>query len=175
MLRKHFIARLRSRSEKSSSRTKYWEQSCQFSGSGISWFCPLSLFARKGVASMPKSDAYTSTEKSSLDEVAMSNDDLLSWRVKNCKRSRSEKSSSETKYWEQSCGMIHASFQVLGYHCFVLFLCLLERVLHLCLNLTLIQVLRNRRLTRLPCLMMIYCLAGFRFWVLTSARYLLKG
>jgi hypothetical protein len=103
MLRKHFIARLRSRSEKSSSGTKYWEQSCQFSGSGISWFCPLSLFARKGVASMPKSDAYTSTEKSSLDEVAMSNDDLLSWRVKNCKRSRSEKSSSETKYWEQSC------------------------------------------------------------------------
>jgi hypothetical protein len=41
-------------------------------------FCPLSLFARKGVASMPKSDAYTSTEKSSLDEVAMFNDDLLS-------------------------------------------------------------------------------------------------
>jgi len=52
--------------------------SCQFSGSGISLFCPLSLFARKGVASMPKSDADTSTEKSSLDEVAMSNDDLLS-------------------------------------------------------------------------------------------------
>ncbi|KAJ6864325.1 hypothetical protein NC651_035006 [Populus alba x Populus x berolinensis] len=57
----------------------------------------------------------------------------------------------------------HASFQVLGFLGFVLFFCLLERVLHLCLDLMLIQVLRNRRLTRLPCLMMIYCLAGFRF------------
>jgi hypothetical protein len=29
------------------------------------------LFVRKGLASMPKSDANTNTEKSSLDEVAM--------------------------------------------------------------------------------------------------------
>jgi len=86
-----------------------------------------------------------------------------------------ESNHARNPHHEQNTESNHASFQVLGYLGFVLFLCLLERVLHLCLNLTLIQVLRNRRLTRVPCLMMIYCLAGFRFWVLTSAPYLLKG
>lgn len=48
-----------SRSEKSSSGERYWEQSCQFSSS-CCWSC-----SRKGRASTPRSDASTTTEKSS--------------------------------------------------------------------------------------------------------------
>lgn len=59
-----------SRSEKSSSGHRYWEQSCQSSASSsisTASDCDSSLcwFVRKGRASMPRSDANTKTEKSS--------------------------------------------------------------------------------------------------------------